>query len=71
MAVGVGGLVDSVALVDSAEGLKADVYREANDFCTKLNKKMEPVNFEMTDVGFIMPGSVSLQFRCVRNSTPK
>jgi hypothetical protein len=51
--------------------LKTDVYREANDFCTKLNKKLETVSFEMTDVGLFMPGSVSLQFRCVRNSTPK
>jgi len=54
-----------------AEELKADVYREATDFCTKLNKKMETVKFEMTDVGFIVPGNVSLQFRCVRNSAVK
>jgi hypothetical protein len=32
---------------------------------------METISFEMTDVGYIMPGSVSLEFRCVRDSAPK
>jgi hypothetical protein len=51
--------------------LKTEVYREANEFCAKLNKKLETVNFEMTDVGYIMPGKVLLRFRCVRESAPK
>lgn len=45
-------------------GVKADVYREANAFCAKEHKTVETVNLEMTDSGFAKPGSVSLQFRC-------
>ena len=45
-------------------GVKADVYREANEFCTKQHKTVETVNLEVTDSGFARPGSVSLQFRC-------
>lgn len=45
-------------------GVKADVYREANAFCAKEHKTVETVNLEMTDSGFGRPGSVSLQFRC-------
>ncbi|MDQ5986819.1 MAG: hypothetical protein CSYNP_02552 [Syntrophus sp. SKADARSKE-3] len=56
---------------ERAEELKKDAYREANDFCAKLNKKMETVSFEISDVGMLTPGSVSLQFRCVRNVTTK
>jgi hypothetical protein len=45
-------------------GVKADVYREANEFCAKQHKTVETVNLEVTDSGFARPGSVSLQFRC-------
>ena len=45
-------------------GVKADVYREANDFCTKQQKVVETINLEMTDSGFARPGRVSLQLRC-------
>ena len=44
---------------------KADVYREANDFCKKQSKKVETVNFENTNSGFARPGSAALQFKCV------
>lgn len=45
-------------------GARADVYREANDFCANEKKEVETINFEMTDTGFARPGSVSLHFRC-------
>ena len=45
-------------------GVKADVYREANEFCAKQHKTVETVNLEVTDSGFARPGNVSLQFRC-------
>ena len=48
-----------------ADGAKADVYQEANDFCIKQNKKLETVKLEMVDSGFARPASASLQFRCV------
>jgi hypothetical protein len=49
-------------------GAKADVYREANEFCSKQNKKLETVKLEMNDSGLARPGSVSLQFRCVSDT---
>ena len=52
-------------------GAKADVYREANEFCAKQNKKVETVDFNMQNSGFGRPGSVSLQFRCVSDSASK
>jgi len=45
-------------------GARADVYREANDFCAKEKKKVETINLEMIDSGFARSGSVSLRFRC-------
>ncbi|ANB74496.1 hypothetical protein AYM40_01315 [Paraburkholderia phytofirmans OLGA172] len=47
-----------------ANGAKADVYREANEFCAKENKKVETVSLQMTDSAFAQPASASLQFRC-------
>jgi hypothetical protein len=49
----------------SADGAKADVYQEANDFCAKQNKILETVKLEMIDSGFARSASASLQFRCV------
>ena len=48
-----------------ADGAKADIYREANDFCAKQNKKVETVALQMTDSGFARPASAALQFRCM------
>ncbi|MGL1903959.1 MAG: hypothetical protein OCC49_17610 [Fibrobacterales bacterium] len=44
--------------------LKADVYKEANEFCMKQNKEVETVNFESTDSGFAQSPTASLEFRC-------
>lgn len=54
-----------------AYGAKADVYREANAFCAKQNKKVETIALNMTDGAFARPASVSLQFRCVCNEAVK
>lgn len=44
---------------------KADVYREANDFCVKQGKKVETIDFQGTNSGFGRPASASLHFKCV------
>ena len=54
-----------------ADGVKADVYLEANEFCKKQNKMVETVELIMTDTGFGRPGNASLQFRCISDITPK
>lgn len=45
--------------------LKADVYKEANEFCSKQNKEVETVGFESTDAGLAKSPTASLQFRCL------
>jgi hypothetical protein len=44
---------------------KADVYREANEFCAEQKKKVETIEFQGTNSGFGRPASASLQFKCV------
>ena len=46
------------------DGVKADVYKEANIFCVKTQQAVETVKLEMTNSGFGKPGNVSLEFRC-------
>jgi len=46
-------------------GAKADVYREANEFCSEQGKKVKTIDFQGTDSGFARPASASLQFKCV------
>ncbi len=46
------------------DGVKADVYQEANDFCTKQRKEVETIKLDVTNSGFAKPGNVSLHFRC-------
>ncbi len=46
------------------DGVKADVYREANEFCANERKVVETINLEVTNSGFAKPGNVSLIFRC-------
>jgi len=46
------------------DGVKADVYREANSFCANKSKEVETVNLEVTNSALAKPGNVSLTFRC-------
>ncbi len=46
------------------DGVKADVYNEANEFCAKTQKEVETINLQVTNSGLGRPGNVSLQFRC-------
>ena len=46
------------------DGVKADVYKEANHFCAEQTKKVKTINLEVTNSGFAKPGNVSLEFSC-------
>lgn len=46
------------------DGVKADVYQEANDFCARKGMAVETIALEATNSGLARPGNVSLQFRC-------
>ena len=48
--------------------LKADVYKEANEFCSKQSKEVETVSFESTEAGLAKSPTASLQFRCIEKS---
>lgn len=45
---------------------KADVYKQASDFCAKQGMTVETVNFQGTNSGFARPASASLEFKCVK-----
>lgn len=45
-------------------GVRADVYKEANEFCDKENKVVETINLELTNSGFARSAAASLEFRC-------
>ena len=46
-------------------GAKADVYRQANEFCGKRGQAIEEVDYQEQPSGFGRPASASLEFRCV------
>ena len=51
----------------SAEGTKADLYIEANQYCMQNQKQLETVNVVTRDgVPFVRCASAELQFRCVK-----
>lgn len=48
-----------------ADSAKADIYKEANEFCAREGKKVKTVDLQTTNSGFARPASALLQFRCV------
>ena len=46
------------------DGVKAEVYKEANAFCANQAKTVKTENLEVTNSGFAKPGNVSLEFSC-------
>lgn len=50
----------------SGDGSKADVYRDATDFCSAKGQDVETINVDVKDGRvFVRGASASLQFRCV------
>lgn len=49
------------------EGVKNDIYVEANEFCAKQNKAVETVNLQMNHaIPAVRQGSANLTFRCTK-----
>lgn len=44
---------------------KADVYRQANAYCSKLDKDVKTIKAEDRGSGFGRPAMASLEFECV------
>lgn len=56
----------------TGDGPKADVYREANEYCAQKNKKVETLKITSQDgKPFVRSGRAELQFRCVGESEAK
>jgi hypothetical protein len=49
-------------------GTKADVYKEANEYCSKESKLVKTIDLKMVNSGFARPGSVELIFSCEQNA---
>lgn len=48
------------------DGVRADIYTEANAFCARTNQAVETVNVEVKGaIPFVRTGSAMLQFKCV------
>ncbi|XQM34708.1 hypothetical protein DFLDMN_001518 [Cupriavidus sp. H19C3] len=47
------------------DGVRADIYAEANEYCSSRGKLVETVDLKTVNSGFGRPASAALQFRCV------
>ncbi len=48
------------------DGVRADIYVEANAYCQRTGKAVETVNIEVKGaIPFVRTGSALLQFKCV------
>lgn len=48
----------------SGGSVKADLYREAAEFCAKSGKQVAPLTSSATDSGMATYASAEIQFRC-------
>ena len=51
----------------SGPAQKAKAFEEANDYCKKLGREMQPINSSETESGFGKIASGEVDFRCVAN----
>jgi hypothetical protein len=49
-------------------GVRAEVYKEANEFCAKQGGEVETVNLELANAGFAKSAAATLQFRCKKKA---
>ena len=48
------------------DGVRADIYTEANEFCARTGQAVETVNTEIKGaIPLVRTGSAMLQFKCV------
>ena len=54
----------------SGPAQKAKAFEEADDYCKKLGKQMQPINSSETDGGFGKIAAGEVDFRCVAPDAP-
>ena len=56
----------AAGMFGTPEGVRADIYTEANEFCARKGNAVETVNVEVNGaIPFVRQGSAMLQFKCV------
>lgn len=56
----------AAGIFGTPEGVKLDIYKEANEFCARKGQAVETVNVEtLNAVPFVHEGSATLHFKCV------
>lgn len=58
-------------LTVSGGSVKADLYREAGQFCAGQNKNLMPVSTDSRDAGVARYASAEIQFRCLATGDPE
>jgi len=56
----------AAGMFGTPEGVKLDIYKEANEFCSSKGKTVETINVEADHaIPFVREGSATLHFKCV------
>ena len=56
----------AAGIFGTPDGVRADIYAEANEFCARTSKAVETVTIEVKGaIPFVRTGSAMLQFKCV------
>jgi hypothetical protein len=56
----------AAGIFGTPEGVKLDIYKEANEFCARKGQAVETVDVEAQHaVPFVHEGSATLHFKCV------
>jgi len=56
----------AAGIFGTPEGVKIDIYKEANEFCSRKGMAVETINVEADHaIPFVREGSATLHFKCV------
>ncbi len=56
----------AAGIFGTPDGVRADIYKEANEYCHSQGKEVETVNSEIKGaIPFVRTGSAMINFKCV------
>ena len=56
----------AAGIFGTPEGVKLDIYKEANEFCSREGKAVETIDVKADHaIPFVREGSATLHFKCV------
>lgn len=60
----------AAGIFGTPEGVKADVYTEANAHCARTGQAVETISLDVKGaIPFVRTGSAALQFRCIAKTS--